>query len=86
MRNAERIAADRQRITDGDVLGILMDHLRGKVELSQTQVNTGFGLLKKILPDFSNSAPPPDDEEKQDDGGASSDPEFEVHIVDPKEA
>jgi hypothetical protein len=84
MRNAERIAADRQKITDGGVLDILLDHVRGQTNLTPSQVSTAFGLLKKILPDFSNSAPPADDEEKRDDG-ASSDPEFEVHIVDPKE-
>jgi hypothetical protein len=83
LRNTERIAADRQKITDSGVLDILLDHLRGKTKLSQTQVSTAFGLLKKILPDFSNSAPPPDDEEERDDD-PSSDFEFEVHIVDPK--
>jgi hypothetical protein len=29
MRNAERMAADRQKITDGGVLDILLDHIRG---------------------------------------------------------
>ncbi len=84
VRNAERIAADRQKITDGGVLDILLDHVRGRCELSASQVTTAFGLLKKILPDFSNSAPPRDSEEAHEDG-ASPDPEFEIHIVDPKE-
>ncbi len=85
LRNAERIAADRQKITDAGVLDILLDHLRGKIELSQTQVSTAFGLLRKILPDFSNSAPPVDDEQKSGDDPSSA-IEFEVHIVDPKAA
>lgn len=82
-RNAERIAADRQKITDGGVLDLLLDHIRGK-ELTPSQISTAFGLLKKILPDFSNSAPPRDNEEAHEDS-ISSDPEFEIHIVDPQE-
>jgi hypothetical protein len=84
MRNGERIAADRQKITEGGVLEILLDHVRGKTDLTPSQVSTAFGLLKKILPDFSNSAPPRDNEESREDG-PSSDPEFEIHIVDPQE-
>ena len=84
MRNAERIAADRQKITDGGVLDILLDHVRGRCELSPSQVTTAFGLLKKILPDLSNSAPPRDSEDPREDTAASY-PEFEIHIVDPKE-
>ena len=57
MRNAERIAADRQKITDGGVLDILLDHVRDQKELTPSQISTAFGLLKKILPDFSTSAP-----------------------------
>ncbi|WP_162914138.1 hypothetical protein [Taklimakanibacter lacteus] len=85
LRNAERIAADRQKIADSGILDIFLDCMRGKIELSQVQVNIGFGLLKKVLPDFSTSAPPTDDEEKRDDGGGgtSPEPEFEVVIVDP---
>jgi hypothetical protein len=89
MRNAERIAADRQKITDAGVLDILLDHVRGDCELSPSQISTAFGLLKKILPDFSASLAPRD----SDGGGAgglpeddpSSTPQFEVHIVDPQE-
>jgi hypothetical protein len=90
MRNAERIAADRRRITDGGVLDILLDHIRGERELSPSQVSTAFGLLKKILPDFSTSAPPRDHEESREGDGAfssstPSDTDFEIHIVDPQE-
>ena len=78
-------AADRQKITDGGVLDILLDHIRGQRELTQSRGwSTAFGLLKKILPDFSNSAPPRDSEEGREES-ASSDPEFEIHIVDPNE-
>ena len=88
MRNAERIAADRQKITDGGVLDILLDHIRGDHALSPSQVSTAFGLLKKILPDFSNSSAPRDSEGTPEDGASSSstsEPEFEIHIVDPQE-
>jgi len=85
LRNSERIAADRQKITEGGVLDILLDHVSGRCELSPSQITTAFGLLKKILPDLSNSAAPRDNEEVRDDD-ASAVPEFEIHIVDPKEA
>src|SRR5688500_6204885 len=84
MRNAERIAADRQKITESGVLDLLLDHVRGDKELTPSQISTAFGLLNKILPDFSSSAPPRDNEGTLDDG-ASPDPEFEIHIVDPQE-
>jgi hypothetical protein len=66
------------------VLELLFDHVRGHIELNESQISTAFGLLKKILPDFSNSAPPRDDEAKHEDA-PSPDPEFEIHIVDPQE-
>lgn len=85
LRNAERIAADRQKITDAGVLEILLDHVRGRCDLSPSQITTAFGLLKKILPDLSNSAPPRDsDSEEVRDDDASAFPELEIHIVDPK--
>jgi hypothetical protein len=84
MRNAERIALDRQRITESQVLDILLDHVHGRQELMPSQITTAFGLLKKILPDFSSSAPPRDDETRQEDGDPAS-PDFEIHIVDPQE-
>lgn len=86
-RNAERIAADRQKITEGGVLDLLLDHVHGRQELSPSQISTAFGLLKKILPDFSSSAPPRDKEEEapEDKDDAASDADFEIHIVDPQE-
>jgi hypothetical protein len=84
MRNAERIAADRQKITESGVLDLLLDHVRGEAELTPSRISTAFGLLKKILPDFSSSAPPRDSEENREED-ASSDTEFEIHIVDPQE-
>jgi hypothetical protein len=84
MRNAERIAADRQKITESGVLDLLLDHVRGDKELTPSQISTAFGLLKKILPDFSSSVPPRDDEARPEES-ASPDPEFEIHIVDPQE-
>jgi hypothetical protein len=84
IRNAERIAADRQKITDSGLLDLLLDHVRDQKQLSPSQISTAFGLLKKILPDFSNSAPPRDNEEAHEDS-ISCDPEFEIHIVDPQE-
>jgi hypothetical protein len=85
MRNAERIAADRQKIIDGGVLELLLAHVRGEIELTPSQISTAFGLLKKILPDFSSSAAPSDDEARHEEGDFP-DPVFEYHIVDPKEA
>ncbi len=85
LRNAERIAADRQKITEACVLDILLDHVRGLNELNPSQVTTAFGLLKKILPDFGSSSAPRDGEESLQDESASSNPDFEVHFVDPKE-
>ncbi|MGE4251735.1 MAG: hypothetical protein AB7F09_20295 [Parvibaculaceae bacterium] len=86
LRNAERIATDRQKITDACVLDILLDHIRGHRELTPSQVSTAFGLLKKILPDFSNSAAPRDGDGPFEDGALpDTAPEFEVHIVDPHE-
>jgi hypothetical protein len=79
MRNGERIAADRQKISDGGVLDILLAHVRGNKELSPSQVSTAFGLLRKILPDFAGSAAPREAEEEQSPSG------IEVHIVDPKD-
>ena len=85
MRDAERIAAGRQKINDGGLLDLLIDHAHGRIELSPSRIETIFGLLKKIIPDFSNSAPP------RDSGGTveespSTNPKFEYHIVDPQES
>jgi hypothetical protein len=85
MRHAERIAADRQKITEGGVLDLLLGHVRGEIELTPSQISTAFGLLQKILPDFSASAAPRDDEARHEEDDVSNS-EFEYHIVDPKES
>jgi hypothetical protein len=85
MRNAERIAADRQKIIDGGVLEFLLAHARGEKKLTPSQVSSAFGLLKKVLPDLASSAPPRDEEARHEEGDFP-DSIFEYHIVDPKEA
>jgi hypothetical protein len=82
MRDPERIAAGRQKINDGGLLDLLIDHAHGRIELSPSRIDTIFGLLKKIIPDFSNSAPPRDTGESRDDGPPPT-PRFEINIVDP---
>lgn len=83
MRDPERIAAGRQKINDGGLLDLLIDHAHGRIELSQSRIETIFGLLKKIIPDFSNSVPPRDAMESRDDGSPPPTPRFEINIVDP---
>ena len=41
----------RARITGSKVLTRLIDHVEGKNELSNSQVNAGKALLSKVLPD-----------------------------------
>ena len=41
----------RERITGSKVLTRLIDHVEGRVELSNSQVNAAKALLAKVLPD-----------------------------------
>ena len=58
LRNAGRIAADRQNISDGGALDLLLDHVRGDRKLNPARISTAFGLLEKTLPDISTGAAP----------------------------
>jgi len=41
-----------EKIQNAMVVERLIKHFNGEVELSQTQVNVGLGLIKKYLPDM----------------------------------
>jgi hypothetical protein len=44
----------RERITGSKVLTRLIDHVEGKIELSNSQVNAARILLGKVLPDMKS--------------------------------
>lgn len=46
----------RTKIANAQVLNRLLAHFNGEVELSQTQVNVGLALMKKVLPDLASVA------------------------------
>ena len=41
-----------EKIQNAMIVDRLVDHFNGRVELSQSQVNVGLGLIKKYLPDI----------------------------------
>ena len=45
----------RERITGSKVLTRLIDHVEGKIELSNSQVNAARILLAKVLPDLKST-------------------------------
>jgi hypothetical protein len=44
----------RTKIKNSQILKRLIEHAEGTVEMSATQVTTGLGLLRKVMPDLSN--------------------------------
>lgn len=44
----------RTKIQNSQILKYLIEHATGQREMTTSQVNTGLGLLKKILPDLSS--------------------------------
>jgi hypothetical protein len=46
-------AEHRVKIQNSNILNALIEHAEGRREMSATQVSSGLGLLKKILPDLS---------------------------------
>ena len=46
----------RVKIQNSNILNALVEHVEGKREMSATQVSAGLGLLKKVLPDLSQTA------------------------------
>lgn len=45
----------RVKIQNSNVLNALVEHVEGKREMSSTQVTAGVALLKKVLPDLSQT-------------------------------
>lgn len=43
----------RLKIQNSNILSILIQHVLGKREMSQTQVTAGIALLKKVMPDLT---------------------------------
>ena len=46
----------RAKIQASQIINRLQGHVNGKIELSQTQVSAGLGLLRKVLPDLASTA------------------------------
>ena len=44
----------RDKIRKSNIFRYLIDHAEGKREMSQTQVNVGLAMMKKVLPDMSS--------------------------------
>lgn len=44
----------RVKIQNSNILNALIEHALGQREMSSTQVTTGLGLMKKVLPDLSS--------------------------------
>ena len=45
----------RDKIKNSNILNALLEHVEGKRNMSSTQVQAGLGLLRKVLPDLSNT-------------------------------
>jgi hypothetical protein len=45
----------RVKIQNSNILNALIEHALGNREMSSTQVTTGLGLLKKVLPDLQQT-------------------------------
>ncbi len=45
----------RVKIQNSNILNALVEHVEGKREMSSTQVTAGVALLKKVLPDLTES-------------------------------
>lgn len=45
----------RVKIQNSNILNALVEHVEGKREMSATQVSAGLGLLRKVLPDLSQT-------------------------------
>lgn len=48
--------AHRAKIQRSNILNALIEHVEGKREMSATQVTAGLGLLRKSLPDLSQTS------------------------------
>lgn len=45
----------RLKIANSNILNALIEHVQGEREMSATQVSAGLGLLRKCLPDLSQT-------------------------------
>jgi hypothetical protein len=45
----------RVKIQQSNILNALLEHVQGKREMSATQVSAGIALIRKILPDLSQT-------------------------------
>jgi hypothetical protein len=45
----------RVKIQNSNILNALIEHALGQREMSSTQVTTGLGLMRKVLPDLTNT-------------------------------
>lgn len=45
----------RTKIANSQILKCLMEHVEGKRKMSATQVTAGVALLRKVLPDLSQT-------------------------------
>lgn len=45
----------RTKIRNSRILKCLIDHVEGKLEMTSTQVTAGLGLLRKVMPDLSQT-------------------------------
>lgn len=48
-------AEHRTKIANSKILKHLIEHAEGTREMSSTQVNAGLGLLKKVMPDMTET-------------------------------
>jgi hypothetical protein len=48
-------AEHRVKIQNSNILNALIEHVEGKRDMSATQVSAGVALLRKVLPDLSQS-------------------------------
>jgi hypothetical protein len=46
----------RLKIKNSNILNALIEHVEGQREMSATQVSAGLGLLRKVMPDLSQSS------------------------------
>lgn len=47
--------AHRVKIQNSNILNALIEHACGERDMSSTQVSAGLGLLRKVLPDLSQT-------------------------------
>lgn len=46
----------RVKIKNSNILNALIEHVEGKREMASSQVTAGLGLLRKVMPDLSESS------------------------------